>query len=241
MLRVLLYRAWVWPNKCTVAAFFQRVHNISFFLACKQYTTHSIYVKNGTIQRVASPAHVTLSAPLSFPTSKCNSRQGGMKLQKKKHHRKFPERCAPSKRCEACKKLTQVLCKKTKNPQKNLTVRPENGERLLQLTKETWSLEEKKKKKRNNKAVTVPKKEQTTKQFLLVHTCSQKVQGIFAAYQQDNFTTTDDFKCTRLQALPKRSRKTTRSVPWTVLQPTIFFFVALGNAKPRSTIHLLSQ
>lgn len=130
-----------------------------------------------------------------------------------------------SKRCEACKKLTQVLCKKTKNPQKNLTVRPENGERLLQLTKETWSLEEK------NKAVTVPKKEQTTKQFLLVHTCSQKVQGIFAAYQQDNFTTTDDFKCTRLQALPKRSRKTTRSVPWTVLQPTIFFFRGVGKCK----------
>lgn len=91
-----------------------------FFLACKQYTTHSIYVKNGTIQRVASPAHVTLSAPLSFPTSKCNSRQGGMKLQKKKHHRKFPERCAPSKRCEACKKLTQVLCKKNKkSPEKS--------------------------------------------------------------------------------------------------------------------------
>lgn len=84
-------------------------------------------------------------------------------------------------------------------------MRPENGERLLQLTKETWSLEEKK--KRNNKAVTVPKKEQTTKQFLLVHTCSQKVQGIFAAYQQDNFTTTDDFKCTGCKHCQKEAVK----------------------------------
>lgn len=93
-------------------------------------------------------------------------------------------------------------------------------ERFLQLTKETKS----RRKKNNNKAVTVPKKEQTTKQFLLVHTCSHKVQDIFTAYQQDNFTTTDALKCTGSQALPKRSPKSTRSVPWTLLQPTFFFF-----------------
>lgn len=221
MLRVLLYRAWVWPDKCTVAEFFQRVHNISFFFACKQYTTHSIYVKNGTIQRVASPAHVTLSAPLSFPTSKCNSRQGGMKLQKKKHHRKFPERCAPSKRCEACKKLTQVLCKKTnkKNPEKSHCASrkwreiPSANQRNLKSRR--------RRKKKSIKRWQCLKK-QTTRQFLLVHTRSHKVQGIFTAYQQDNFTTTDCQK----EVLKPRSQYRGRFCN----QP-FFFFVAFGKCK----------
>lgn len=217
-------------------------HFFFFFFFWRANSTQHVLATWKTVRyRELRPQHMWPSQPLSlFPHPNVTLAKVEWNFKKRSTTGNSPRDVHLSKRCEACKKLTQVLCKKTKNPQKNLTVRPENGERLLQLTKETWSLEEKK--KRNNKAVTVPKKEQTTKQFLLVHKCSHKVQGtIFTTYQQDNFTTTDDFKCTRLQALPKRSRKTMRSVPWTVLQPTIFFFVALGNAKPRSTIHLLSQ
>lgn len=127
-----------------------------FFLACKQYTTHSIYVKNGTIQRVASPAHVTLSAPLSFPTSKCNSRQGGMKLQKKKHHRKFPERCAPFKTVRSVQKINPSAVQKNKKS-------PEKSHCASRKWREIASanqrnLKSRKKKKKKNKAVTVPKK-----------------------------------------------------------------------------------
>lgn len=191
-----------------------------FFLACKQYTTHSIYVKNGTIQRVASPAHVTLSAPLSFPTSKCNSRQGGMKLQKKKHHRKFPERCAPFKTVRSVQKINPSAVQKNKKS-------PEKSHCASRKWREIASanqrnLKPRRKKKRNNKAVTVPKKEQTTKQFVLVHTRSHKVQGIFTAYQQDNFTTTDCQK----EVLKPRSQYRGRFCN----QP-FFFFVAFGKCK----------
>lgn len=165
MLRVLLYRAWVLPDKCTVAAFFQRVHNISFFWRANS-TQHILSTWKTVRYRELRPQHMWPSQPLSlFPHPNVTLAKVEWNFKKRSTTGNSPRDVHLSKRCEACKKLTQVLCKKTKNPQKNLTVRPENGERFLQLTKETWSLEEK------NKAVTVPKKEQTTKQFLLVHTC----------------------------------------------------------------------
>lgn len=220
MLRVLLYRAWVWPNKCTVAAFFQRVHNTSFFWRANS-TQHILSTWKTVRYRELRPQHMWPSQPLSlFPHPNVTLAKVEWNFKKRSTTGNSPRDVHLSKRCEACKKLTQVLCKKTKNPQKNLTVRPENGERLLQLTKETWSLEEKK--KRNNKAVTVPKKEQTTKQFVLVHTRSHKVQGIFTAYQQDNFTTTDCQK----EVLKPRSQYRGRFCN----QP-FFFFVAFGKCK----------
>lgn len=170
MLRVLLYRAWVWPDKCTVAAFFQRVHNISFFFWRANSTQHVLATWKTVRYRELRPQHMWPSQPLSLlPHPNVTLAKVEWNFKKRSTTGNSPRDVHLSKRCKACKKLTQVLCKKTKNPQKNLTVRPENGERLLQLTKETWSLEEKKKKKKTKRRQCLKKSKQPNNFFWFIH------------------------------------------------------------------------
>lgn len=120
MLRVLLYRAWVWPDKCTVAAFFQRVHNISFFWRANS-TQHILSTWKTVRYRELRPQHMWPSQPLSlFPHPNVTLAKVEWNFKKRSTTGNSPRDVHLSKRCEACKKLTQVLCKKNKkSPEKS--------------------------------------------------------------------------------------------------------------------------
>lgn len=123
-------------------------------------------------------------------------------------------RCAPSKRCKACKKNQSVMQKK-----KSHCVSQKWRERFRQLTKETRSL-----KNKNTKHPWQCLKKRANNQFQLVQTCSSKLQCVYHLLTRQ-LCHHVCFNC---------------AVAWGVLKPwsfaTIFFY---GIEKCKTLIGLL--